>query len=163
MKLLLNLVRKDFKRNRVITIVLTVFLILSSVLMAGGLRVTGTIVSSLKGLNKVAIPPDYMQMHKGTFEEDALNDFVKTHEYIEDFLIVQMLNIRNANIVYEGGKFENCLMDNGFVVQNEGFDFLLNMENKKAVVQVGEVGVPVYYVEELGIQVGDVIMLREGD
>jgi putative ABC transport system permease protein len=147
----------------VITIVLVVFLILSSVLMAGGLRVTGTIVSSLKGLDRVAIPPDYMQMHKGTFEEDALNDFVKTHEYIEDFLIVQMLNIRNANIVYEGGKFENCLMDNGFVVQNERFDFLLNMENKKAVVQVGEVGVPVYYVEEFGIQVGDKIMLREGD
>ena len=39
MKLLLNLVRKDFKRNRVITAVLAVFLILSALLMAGGLRV----------------------------------------------------------------------------------------------------------------------------
>ena len=37
MKLLLKLIRKDFKRNRVITTALAVFLILSALLMAGGL------------------------------------------------------------------------------------------------------------------------------
>jgi putative ABC transport system permease protein len=54
-------------------------------------------------------------------------------------------------------------MDNGFVIQNEGFDFLLNMDNEIAVVRDGEIGVPVYYMEELGIRVGDVITLHEGD
>lgn len=163
MKLLLTLVRKDFKRNRVITTALVLFLALSTLLMAGGLRVTGTIISSMNGLNELAVPPEYLQMHKGAYDEEAFESFVKNHDYIEDSLIVKMLNISNANIIYQDETLEKCLMDNGFVVQNEGFDFLLNMDNETAVVQSGEIGVPVYYVEELGIQVGDVITLHEGD
>jgi len=163
MKLLLKLVRKDFKRNRVITTALAVFLILSAVLMAGGLKVAGTIISSLTGLNELAKPPEYLQMHKGTYHEEAYQNFVETHAYIEDSLVVKMLDITNANIIYQGETLENCLMDNGFVIQNEGFDFLLNMDNEIAVIQEGEIGVPVYYVEELGVKVGDVITLQKDD
>jgi putative ABC transport system permease protein len=162
MKLLLNLVRKDFKRNKVITTALAVFLILSALMMAGGLRVTGTIISSLNGLNELAMPPEYLQMHKGTYDQKAFDDFVETHDYIANSLIVEMLNINNANIIYQGETLEKSLMDNGFVVQNEGFDFLLNMDNEIAIVQVGEIGVPVYYTEEIGIKVGDIITLRNG-
>ena len=54
-------------------------------------------------------------------------------------------------------------MDNGFIIQNEGFDFLLNMDNEIAVVKDGEIGVPVYYAEDLGIRAGDIIALHEGD
>ena len=109
------------------------------------------------------MPTDYLQMHKGTYNEAAFENFVETHDYIKDSLIVKMLNINNANITYQGETLETCLMDNGFVIQNEAFDFLLNMDNEVAVIQDGEIGVPVYYVEELGIQVGDVITLQQGD
>jgi len=163
MKLLLNLVRKDFNRNRVITTALAVFLILSALMMAGGLRVAGTMISSLNGLNEVAMPPEYLQMHKGTYDENAFESFVETRDYIKDSIVVKMLNINNSSIIYEGDTLEKCLMDNGFVVQNEGFDFLLNMDNEIAVVQEGAIGVPVYYTEELGIQVGDIITLRNGN
>jgi putative ABC transport system permease protein len=163
MKLLLKLVLKDFKRNKVITTALAVFLIISALLMAGGLRVTGTMISSLKGLNELAVPPEYLLMHKGKYDEAAVKNFVKTHDYIKASLIVNMLDIRNANIIYQGETLEKCLMDNGFVVQNKGFDFLLNMDNEIAAVHDGEIGVPVYYAEELGIKVGDVITLHEGD
>jgi len=163
MKLLIKLVWKDFKRNKSITTALTVFLFLSALLMAGGLRVTGTIISSLNSFNEVAIPPEYLQMHKGDFDEEELEHFVKKHDYIENSLVVKQLNIRNANIIYEGETLEKCLMDNGFVVQNEGFDLLLNMDNKIARVKEGEVGVPVYYAEELGIKRGDVITIHEGN
>nr|WP_300091656.1 ABC transporter permease [Sedimentibacter sp.] len=163
MKLLIKLVLKDFKRNKAVTTALTVFLFLSALLMAGGLRVTGTIMSSLSSFNELAIPPEYLQMHKGEFDEEEFESFVKEHDYIEDSLAVRMLNIRNANIVYKGETLERCLMDNGFIVQNEGFDLLLNMDNEIAIVKDGEVGVPVYYAEELGIKKGDVITLHEGD
>lgn len=163
MRFLLNLVGKDFKRNQIITMALTVFLILSALLMAGGLRVAGTMMSSLGGLNKLAVPPEYLQMHKGTYDEKAFKNFVETHDYIEDSQIVRMLNISNSNINYQGETLEKCLMDNGFIAQNRGFDYLLNMENEIAFVGEGEIGVPVYYAEELGIQVGDSIIVSEGD
>jgi putative ABC transport system permease protein len=163
MKILLNLVRKDFKWNRVITTALAVFLVLSALLMAGGLRTAATMVSSLNGLSEKAIPPEYLQMHKGPYDEEAFAKYVGTKDYIEDSLVVQMLNIRNSGIIYEGETLERYLMDNGFVVQNEGFDFLLDLDNEIATVKNGEIGVPVYYAEELGIEVGDSLTLREGD
>lgn len=163
MKLLLNLVYKDFKRNKVITTTLTVFLMISTIFMAGGLRVAGTIISSMKGLNELAIPPEYLQMHKGEYDENVFESFKESHEYIKDAFIVKMLDIRNTNIIYKGETLENSLMDNGFVIQNEGFDFLLNMDNEIALVKEGEVGVPVYYAEDLGIQAGDMITLSKGN
>ncbi|MGV8906613.1 MAG: FtsX-like permease family protein [Acetobacterium sp.] len=163
MKLLLHLVRKDFKRNKVITTALAVFLILSAILMAGGLRVAGTMSSSLKGLDQLAVPPEYLQMHKGTYDQEAFADFVKAHDYIKDSLVVKMLDINNTNIIYDGETLEKCLMDNGFVVQNERFDYLLNINNEIAAVADGSIGVPVYYAEELGIQVGDVMTLHKDD
>ena len=163
MRLLLNLVYKDLKKNSVITTALAVFLMISTLFMAGGLRVTGTIISSMKGLNELAIPPQYLQMHKGDYDEGVFESFEERHDYIKDSLVVKMLNIRNANIIYQGETFEDSLMDNGFIIQNEGFDFLLNMDNEIAVVKDGEIGVPVYYAEDLGIRAGDIIALHEGD
>jgi len=150
-------------KNKVITTVLTVFLIISALFMAGGLRIAGTMISSMNGLNELAVMTEYLQMHKGTYDEDAFEHFVETHDYIKASMVVDMLNIRNANITYQGETLEKYLMDNGFVVQNEEFDFLLNMDNEIAVVRDGEIGVPVYYAQELGVGVGDVITLHEGD
>lgn len=162
MKLLLNLVRKDFKRNRIITTALAVFLVLSAFFMCGGLRVTGIMISSLNGMNQIAVPPEYVQMHKGGYDEAAFKDFVDKQELIKAALVVKMLDIKNGHIVYKGESFEKCLMDNGFVTQNEKFDYLLDQYNKIAVVQDGEIGVPVYYAEDLNIKKGDTITLREG-
>lgn len=161
MKLLLHLVYKDFKKNRAITLALAVFLIIATIFMAGGLRVTGAIIASMNELDELAIPPEYLQMHKGEYNVNAFENFVKSHEYIQDSLIVKMLNITNSKIIYKDETLENSLMDNGFVVQNEGFDFLLNMDNEIAVVKQGEIGVPVYYAEKLGVQVGDTFTLRD--
>jgi putative ABC transport system permease protein len=163
MKLLLNIVRKDFKRNRVITTALAVFLILSAFFMSGGLRITGIMISSLNGLNKVAIPPEYVQMHKGEYNGEAFKEFVKNQHSIKDALVVKMLDINNGHIIYKGESLEKSLMDNGFVTQNKKFDHLLDQNNKIAIVQHGEIGVPVYYAEELNIKVGDTITLRKGD
>ena len=162
MKLFWNLVCNDIRKNRVISIVLLLFMILSALLMAGGLRVMGTMISATSGLNEAAMPPDYLKLHKGEYDAAAVQAFADAHDYIKADLVVAMLNIDNANLVYQGETLEKCLMDNGFVVQNEGFDYLLDMDNKIAAVGQGEVGVPVYYHEELGIQVGDTIVIRDG-
>lgn len=60
MKLRLRLVMKDLRHNRVIKAALALFLMMSILLMAGGLRVTGTMVSSMKGLDEVAMKLDYL-------------------------------------------------------------------------------------------------------
>ena len=163
MKLLIKLVYKDLQRNRVITAALALFLTMSILFMAGGLRVTGTMISSMNGLDEIAKPPDYLQMHKGEYNEADFIRFAESQDSVEDALIVKMLTVRNANIVFQDETLERSLMDNSFVVQNEGFDFLLNTHQEIASVKQGEIGVPVYYAEDLGIEIGDALTLKEGD
>ncbi len=163
MKLLWNFIYNDIRKNKIMSVVLTLFLLLSVILMAGGLRVTGIMLSSTRGLNQIATPPDFLQMHKGDYDTAAVQKFADTHSYLKDSQVISMLNITNAHILYHGESLENCLMDNGFVVQSQGFDYLLDMNNQIAVVKEGEIGVPVYYHEELGIKVGDVITIQDRD
>lgn len=160
MKLLWNMVKKDIRQNPVVTTVLAVFLLLSMLLMATGFRTMGTMISSLTGLNEVALPPDYLQMHKGEIEEEKADEFAQSVEGIKAYELVRMLNISNANIWYQGESFEAFQMDNGLVVQNEKLDFLLDEDNQIAIVNPGEIGIPVYYSEERGIQTGDTITLK---
>ena len=163
MQLLFKLIRKDFTRNKVVTIVLVMFLVLSSLLLASGLQVTGTMISSMRGLNQLAQPPDYLQMHKGDIDENDLKDFVAAHPEIQKSQVIKARNVSNVNLIYQGETLENFLMDNGFIAQNVGFDYLLDTENQIASVGEGEIGVPVYYAEELGIQVGENFTIEDGD
>ena len=163
MKLIWNMVKRDMRQNPVVTTVLGVFLLLSMLLMATGFRTMGTMFSSLTGLNKAALPPEYLQMHKGEIDEAKADEFARSVEGIEAYELVRMLNISNANIWYEGESFEAFNMDNGLVIQNEKLDFLLDEENQIASVNPGEIGIPVYYAEEKGIQTGEKITLRIND
>lgn len=107
MKLLWNMVKKDIRQNPVVTTVLAVFLLLSMLLMATGFRTMGTMISSLTGLNEVALPPDYLQMHKGEIKEEKADEFAQSVEGIKAYEMVRMLNISNANIWYQGESFEH--------------------------------------------------------
>lgn len=163
MSLIAKLIFNDLKKNKVITIALTIFLFISSLFMAGGLRILGTAITSEEALASHAVLPDFIQMHKGDYNKEQFEQFVANHPYIKDAIVVSMLNIKNTNILYDGEDLGSCLMDNGFVTQNKGFDYLLNRNNEIAKVQTGEIGVPVYYAREYGMQVGDTITIREGD
>lgn len=160
MNLLWSMVKKDIRQNPVVTIVLGAFLFLSMLLMATGFRTMGTMISSLTGLNTAALPPEYLQMHKGEIDEEKAEAFAQSVDGIESYELVHMLNINSSYIFYEGESFEALNMDNGLVCQNEKLDFLLDEENQIAQVKTGEIGIPVYYAQEKGIRVGDCITLK---
>ncbi|MDP2842742.1 MAG: hypothetical protein Q8O06_03755 [Acetobacterium sp.] len=104
MKLLINLVRKDFKRNPAITTALVVFLILAALLMAGGLRVAGTMISAYDQLNQKAIPPEYLQMHKGEYDNEAvskLNNWYQANPFPPTLGLTTLLSHYN-NQTYPG-------------------------------------------------------------
>ena len=162
MKLLFNLVVNDIRKNRIISSILFAFLMLSAVLLTGGLRIGVTSITSINALSTVAQIPDYIQMHKGDYDEKAIEDFVKNHDYIEAFQVTKMLNIKNSELYHNGKSFENSLMDNSFVAQNESFDYLLDMNNEIAIINKGEIGIPIYYAQELGVEIGDSIRVEKG-
>lgn len=54
------------------------------------------------------------------------------------------------------------MMDNGFVIQNKHFDYLLNLNNEIIQVLPGEIAVPIKYMKSYDLEVGDRLILSDG-
>ena len=52
------------------------------------------------------------------------------------------------------------IMDISFVTQNEDFDYLLDLDNHIIQLAPGEIAVPVYYIQERDLAVGDQVRVN---
>lgn len=156
-RLLLN----DLKRNQIIAITLFLFIWLASLLMCSAAGIVVHLGSSLNYFFDKADPPHFLQMHVGEIDHEQLNDFIEQTDMVEFQQILTMLNIDGANLLISpNGELEHgSVMENLFVMQNQDFDFLLNLDNEIINVESGYVAVPVYYMQKYDLKLGDVITI----
>ncbi|WP_255264015.1 ABC transporter permease [Peribacillus butanolivorans] len=55
------------------------------------------------------------------------------------------------------------VQDISFVVQNKKFDFIMDLDNKKLDVTEGEVAVPIYFMQQYDLKIGDTITVKSGE
>lgn len=72
-----------------------------------------------------------------------------------------MIQVNGSNIFIQNkNKAEhNSVMDISFVKQNANFDFLLDLNNKVIQISIGEIGVPIYYMQKYNLHIGDEIWI----
>lgn len=166
-----RMIKNDFIRNKVITVTLVIFLILSSFLMAVGTMAFLQLRNSMEGIFDIAKPPHFLQMHTGELDQSAIDEFSNNFDYIDKEETVEMLNISAGSIWYEKQRNEKAVtvsmsdnqLDNGFVVQNTYLDYLLDLDNQIAYVDNGEIGVPISYMQAYDLRVGDQVVIGEGN
>ena len=69
--------------------------------------------------------------------------------------MVEFLNIDGAQIIIGGNSLANSVQDNGFSIQSEKFDYLLDLDGNVINVSDGEIYVPVSYMKDNTAKVGD--------
>lgn len=155
--MLLNVLKKDFLRKKVITIALFVFILLSALLVAGGSSLTITLLRAIDDLFTKADVPHFVQMHSGKIDQAVIDRWVLNNPLVEKQQSVEMLNIDGADIYFgdDQASQEDSVMDFDFVKQNSAFDFLLDLENREIQVNRGEIAVPVYFKQRANLQIGD--------
>lgn len=161
---------KDFLQNKVINIVLLLFIVISAFLMSSGTMVVKQLINSMDVIFEVAKPPHFLQMHSGEINQETIDQFSNKVDYINYQETVEMLNIEASNIWFQckdgdGWKSTSLLdnmMDNGFVVQNKYFDYLVDMNNQIVHVADGEIGVPISYMDTYGLSIGDKVTIKDG-
>ncbi|MFV0461311.1 MAG: ABC transporter permease [Actinomycetales bacterium] len=140
-------------------------LILSAFLMATGAMVMERLVSSINQLFDEAKPPHFLQMHKGDYDEAALQSFADQHPEIQSWLIEKMDGFDSATISWnrpgagESGDFSDSLIDNLFVTQNTEFDFLVGMDGSIPKPTGDQIYVPIAMAERFSLQVGDELLV----
>ena len=91
--------------------------------------------------------PHFMQMHSGEMDFARLADFVEQHNEIAEYQVLEFLNIDGAQIIFEEGSLATSVQDNGFSVQSEIFDYLLDLEGNVIQTSDGEIYVPIPYMQ----------------
>lgn len=158
----LKIIKNDFVRKKTVTVAVFVFITMAVILGASATNIIANLIQSMSELQKCAVPADITQMHSGKYDQAEIDKF--TEEQQENIAMQEtmvLLNFDGRNIHF--GKNETMagtIQDISFVVQNKKFDFILDLENEKLDVKEGEVAVPIYFMEEYDLKIGDTITVE---
>jgi putative ABC transport system permease protein len=160
--ILVRILTRDLLRTKGAMVVVFAFITLSALLIAGGTRLVADLNGGLSALFDAAVAPDFVQMHSGEVDREAIDRWAEAQPTVRDHQTVEMITVDNSALVLgtDRSPEENGVMDISFVRQNEKFDYLLNLENEVYEPRRGTVGVPLYYQERDGLQLGDTVTLR---
>ena len=150
-----RLIWNDCRENKLITAAVVCFMTLSAALMGLSVLLFGSLLNSIDKLMETAETPDFLQMHSGEIDRGAIERFAALQPDVDRMQIAEFLNLENGKLSLGGQTLADSTQDNGLCVQNEQFDFLVDLEEKRIRVSPGEVYVPVCYRSEYGTQIGD--------
>jgi putative ABC transport system permease protein len=159
-----RMLRKDFLRKKLITIVVFAFIFLAALLIASGTNLIIELSNSLNVLFTRANTPHFVQMHAGPLDQAEIDSWAAANDMVTDQQTVEMITMDGSNL-YLGesqNPEENSIMDISFVIQNEGFDFLLDLDNNIIQLSPGEIAVPVYYSQQRDLAIGDEVRVNTG-
>ncbi len=159
----LEMVKRDFLRKKIITVTVFIFITLATVFGASGMNIIANLIQSMSDLKVASSAADLAIMHSGELNQNKIDEFVKNHSgNILNQETVKLLNIEGLYVELEDQRnFATTIQDMGFVVQNEKFDFLLNLENEIIRMEDGKIGVPIYFMQEYKLNVGDELWIRK--
>ena len=161
----LKMVKNDFIRNKMVTMAVFVFITMAVILAASAINNIANLIQSMSELEESAVPADITQMHSGEFDQAEIDQFTEEqHEHIAMQETMVLLNIDGSNIHFgQNETMAGTVQDISFVVQNEKFDFILDLNNEKLDIKEGYVAVPIYFMEHYDLQIGDPITVKSGE
>ena len=159
------MVKNDFIRNKMVSIAVFIFITMAIILAASAINNIANLVQSMSELEERAVPADITQMHLGEFDQSEIDQFTKEqHEHIAMQETMILLNIDGSHIHFgQNETMAGTVQDLSFVVQNEKFDFILDLNNEKLDIKEGNVAVPIYLMKYYDLQLGESIFLKSGD
>ncbi|KQU22003.1 peptide ABC transporter permease [Bacillus sp. Leaf13] len=161
----LKMVKNDFVRQKIVTISVFVFIAMAVLLGASAINNIANLIQSMSDLQERAVPADITQMHSGEFDQAEIDKF--TEEQRENIAMQEtmvLLTLDGSNIHFGNNQtMAGTVQDISFVVQNKKFDFIMDLDNKKLDVTEGEVAVPIYFMQQYDLKIGDTITVKRGE
>lgn len=155
-----KLIKNDIIRSKLITVTITAFILVSAMLTSLAAALAVNLSGAIDNLLIEAKSLHFMQMHTGNVDMEELQDFAETHNSVEEYQVLEFLNLDAMDIIIEDDSLAGSLQDNGLSMQGEKFDFLLNLNGEVIHPDDGEIYVPIYYMKESDVRIGDPITIH---
>ena len=150
-----KIIQRDIAGNKAVSFLTVLFITAAAMLLSlAGILVTN-LFGSIDRLMADAKTPHFMQMHTGDVDFGELEAFTAGNSAVEDFQVLEFLNVGGEKIRLGENSLALSVQDNGFSVQSSRFDFLLDENNRPAQPKDGELWVPVCYNRDHTVQAGD--------
>lgn len=150
-----KIIQRDIAGNKAVSFLTVLFITAAAMLLSlAGILVTN-LFGSIDRLMADAKTPHFMQMHTGDVDFEELEAFAAGNSAVEDFQVLEFLNVGGEKIRLGENSLALSVQDNGFSVQSSRFDFLLDENNRPAQSKDGELWVPVCYNRDHTVQAGD--------
>ncbi|MDO4793201.1 MAG: ABC transporter permease [Filifactor alocis] len=156
-----KLFKNDIKHDLLQIFNIAFFIMLSVAFLSTAGQLALQLSTSIDRLFEEAKTPHLLQMHTGELDELRTQDFVNSHPEIEDYQILNFLNIDNSLLSFNEESLKDSVYDNGFSVQSPNFDYLLDLKGELIKAKEGEVYVPVFYLTSGLAKEGDRLNIGE--
>lgn len=150
-----RMIRNDLVRNKLISVVTTLFITAAATLIGLVALLTVNLSDSIDGLMEQTKVADFLQMHAGDIDEQRLARFAETNENVKQFQVVEFLNIPGAQIQIGENTLADSAQDNGLATQSPYFDYMLDLDGQVIHPKDGELYVPIGYMRDGTAAVGD--------
>ncbi|MEN3003973.1 ABC transporter permease [Dehalobacterium formicoaceticum] len=155
-----RIIRNDIGKNKLITATIVAFVAAAAMLISLAAILIINLGGAIDTLMEQAKTPHFLQMHTGTLDADALDAFAKGQADVDEYQILEFLNIDGAQIEASGNTLASSVQDNGFSVQSPLFDYLLDLNGNIIRPADGEVYLPLVYWKDGFSEIGDILSVH---
>lgn len=155
-----RIIKNDIKKSKLITITITAFILVAALLTSLAAILIINLSTAIDHMLLEAQTPHFLQMHSGEINLMRLQNFADQQTVVEDFQIAGFLNIDGSDIKIGAHSLADSVQDNGLAVQNDKFDYLLDLNGDRIFPADGEIYVPIYYMKEGIVKVGDQVIIH---
>jgi putative ABC transport system permease protein len=150
-----RLIRNDVLKSKALTLTTMIFVAAAAMLVSLAVILVVNLTGSIDTLMTQAKTPHFLQMHSGELDSARLTAFAEQNGNVDEFQVIEFLNIDGAKILFDKRSLADNVQDNGFCVQSEKFDYLLDLDGKVIKVSDGEIYAPICYMRDNTVEVGD--------
>ncbi|GAA0135209.1 ABC transporter permease [Paenibacillus sp. YSY-4.3] len=150
-----RLIRNDISNSKLITLTTTIFVAAAAMLVSLAVILVVNLSGAIDTLMTRAETPHFMQMHAGELDTARLTEFANQNSNVDEFQVLEFLNMDGARIVFGDRSLADSVQDNGFSVQSDKFDYLLDLNGNIINASSGELYVPVSYMRDNTAKIGD--------
>ncbi len=139
------------------------FLILGTAMLAAAVILSFAAFGSVDGFMERARTPHFMQMHLGTLDSERMQGFVDGRSEVEDWEAIELLNVENSQLSFNGETLDTEIQQNSFVRQPETMDYLLSPDGEVIDPQPGDIYIPFFYEDKYDLQTGQHVTVQTRD
>lgn len=157
----LGIIKKDLKRQKVMNIILLIFIILATTFIASSVNNLISITTALPRYFEKANLSDYVILTLNKEENDSdITDFLNESKLVESWTTDDNIFISRDNVKLDNDKrfiLSSTSMFSGYNIKQQ--KFFDSMNNEITAMDEGEIYVPTYVMDENDFKPGDKLTL----